>query len=254
MALSTLDCTDLDSSIASLAEVLGVSSETLRQHLVTFDVNWDNPRDDGDKQVHRSLGFNSHLDLPIAAATKWFHATRAVPEADFADGLLPTMAALERLWPVLRPLALRWITAEQWDDYRESWDSSDRPFARQFVRKQMVKTWEGPFAFLVRACAVGGSDAGHKDFTKLGSEALEDICGDFEDLFGHSLREAYLKATRRCLIVFTTPWCNHDSVRSALFYAYAALHGIEPGFRGNSNFVGSGHAVPREWVQKIDWL
>jgi len=227
----------------------------LREHLATFEVNWEHRTQDGDEQIHRSLGFESLDDLPTSQFTMWFHATRAIPGADFPDGLLPTMQALDRLWPILAPLALRWISQERWEEYRLSWGTGDRPFVEQFNRKGLVDTWEGPFAFLVRGCAVGGRDAGHKDFTKVGSEALEDICGDFEEVFGKPLGEEYVKATRRCLVVFTAPWCEPRYVRAALLYAYCSMRGLDPGFRGNDNFVGNGkQGVPREWIQKIELL
>src|SRR5205085_8286161 len=132
----------------------------LRNHLATFEVDWEHGTQDFDEQIHRSLGFERLELIPVARSTMWFHATRAVPNEHFSNGLLPTMPALEKLSPLLRSLALRWISPKQWDEYRRSWDSSDRPFAQQFNRKQLLDTWQGPFAFLVRACAVGGRSVG----------------------------------------------------------------------------------------------
>jgi hypothetical protein len=116
----------------------------------------------------------------------------------------------------------------------------------------MAPGWEGPFAFLVKDAALHKYDD-HKDFTRI-CETLEDVCADCEDVFRHRLREAYEAATRPCLVIFTRPGDWDGAVRAALNYVHRALVGLDQSFESNTNFNGEGVAVPRSWIDCVEWL
>ena len=112
--------------------------------------------------------------------------------------------------------------------------------------------WEGPFAFLVKDAALGKHDE-HKHFTAL-SEVAEDICADFEELYGHPLREEYQKAARPCLVTFTWEGADYQAIRAATNYVYRSLQGIDCGLACNTNFDGGGKIVPFESIDGVEWL
>jgi hypothetical protein len=203
-------------------------------------------------EVVRHLGFGSDSDLPEPLGVRWFHATRALEGTTFAEGLLPTLQALPKLWDCLGRIAERWTSPAEWIEYQRSFEKGDRHFAKQFHRKQEFDEWEGPFAFLVRDAALG-RHGGHRTFTAM-SEAAEDVCGDYEEVFGHPLAAAYRAATRPCLVVFTTPGPHPRTVRAALNYAHREVCGIEHGLSSNWCFAGKGTAVPPDWLDRVEWL
>src|SRR5207253_11180496 len=98
-----------------------MSADALRNHLATFEVDWEHRTQDFDEQIHRSLGFERFELIPVARSTMWFHATRAVPNEHFSSGLLPTMPALETFSPLLKSHAVRGTPPQECDDYRRSW-------------------------------------------------------------------------------------------------------------------------------------
>jgi hypothetical protein len=158
---------------------------------------------------------------------RWFHATRAISETAFAEGLLPTEAAMPMLWEVLGACAAQWLSASDWEEYRGSFMRGDRTYSGQFAQKRIVRGWDGPFAFLVRDAALG-RHRGHKDFT-LFAEVVEDICADFSQVYGLDLENAYQASTRPCLVVFTTPGSHWGTVRAAANYVYYSIHDMECG-------------------------
>ncbi len=131
--------------------------------------------------------------------------------------------------------------------------SGDSHFAEHLYRKQTsAGCWEGPFAFLVKDAALG--DVGdHIAFAAIG-EAAKAICDDYEDLFGHALGEAYCDLTKPCLVTFTRPGNWHPAVASALNYAYRMVGNLRYARECNTCFDGKGVAVPREWIDDVQWL
>jgi hypothetical protein len=231
-----------------------MSERALITTLRRCEINWHHHRFSPEEQVvHHVLDAEGYTSLPAPSAVRWFHATRARPGTMFDEGLLPTMAALPKLWESLGPLAGPLIGNAEWAHYRASFDTADRFFVNQFHNKRICPGWEGPFAFLVKDAALGREDGGHKDFTRI-CETLEDICADFKEVFGLSLQTQYENATRPCLIVFRIPGDWSGAVRAALNYVHRHANGLDCGLECNTNFSGEGQAVPASWIEEIEWL
>lgn len=231
---TVLDCSSSNQAIASMSELLGISSDDLRRNAKHLNI--------------------ARADLPQPSAIRWFHATRTVDGVTFDDGLLPANAALPKLWQSLGSIASKWTTAADWESYRDDFERSDRRFPQQFRRKRDAPGWEGPFAFLVRDAALNRHGC-HKDFTRI-CEALEDVCLDYEELYGHPLREVYEAATKPCLVTFTlpAPVCDwRSAVKAALKYVRSSVVGVEPDLESNANFNGRGQAVPRSYIDIVEW-
>lgn len=242
-----LDCSSVDTAAHSLAELLGLSLADLQTKMETFEIDWDHERTPPEDQVLIQLGANPHSP-PEPRAIRWFHATRVLPGTTFEEGLLPTVAVLPKMWEALGACAAEWLTTNQWNDYQDSFLRGDRQFSRQFRNKRE----EGPFAFLVRDAAIGKHGA-HQNFTRM-CETFDDICADFELVHGHSLKEAYEKRTRSCLVVFTWPGARVGAVKAAANYVFRTSRNIECGLPCNSNFCGKGKLVPRALIDSVEWL
>lgn len=241
----------MDDAVSSLSALLGSSGPTLVASLLKCTLDWNHSRLSPEQQVLHYLGFEDEEHLPVPAAIRWFHATRTHHGQLFVDGLLPTRTVLPLLLDSVGKLAVEWISQEDWERYRSTWESSGRPFVCQFHRKAMAPGWEGPFAFLVKEAALG-MVGDHKDFTRI-SEALEDICADFEGAFQVPLRAAYEAATRRCIVTFTRPGDWPGAVGAALNYVHRSVHHEGHSVHCNTVFSGEGKAVPPEWIDLVEW-
>ena len=246
-----LDCTSRESATESLARLFGVEVPHLANTLSSVAVDWDGDESE-ETQILAALGFRSSQELPLPEATRWFHATRAPRHRTFADGLLPTGAALPELWKDLESVARQWTGPSEWAAYRESFAASDRFYAHQFHSKAIASGWQGPFAFLVRDAALG-RHRGHKHFTRI-CEALEDICADYQEVFGHPLRSAYEASTEPCLVVFTAPGGDCGAVTAATVFLYRAIQAMSHGRSSNTCYSGKGKAVPPSWIERVEWI
>ena len=252
MTSTILDCSSLDAALKSLGHLLVMSGDELRLRLSQIDLKWEGSGMAPEDQLVRAFGYEDQSDLPAPAGIRWFHATRAPESTTFEEGILPTPAALPKLWESLGVVASQWSSPAEWEEYRRSFDRTDRFFSQQFHRKAIAPGWEGPFAFLVRDAAIGRR-GDHKEFTQI-CETLEDICADYEDVTGLPLRRAYEEATRPCLVVFTTPSSGYGAVRAALNYAHRTIQGLKHSLECNANYNGLGEAVPSAWIDQVEWL
>jgi hypothetical protein len=229
-----------------------MSRDDLRGAIGRCEIDWHNRSVAPEDQVVRHLGYDDVRDLPRPTAIRWFHATRAPVGSLFEEGLLLTGAALPKLWESLGAAAAQWTSPAEWIAYQRSFERADRPFSQQFHCKQNNRGWEGPFAFLVKDAALH-KYADHKDFTKI-CETLEDICADYEQVFGHPLREGYEAATKPCLVIFTRPGEWHGAVKAALNYVHREVVGLDQSLESNANFNGEGVPVLQSWINCVEWL
>jgi hypothetical protein len=248
-----LSCASFQDAMTSVSRLLKTTESVLRRELAAFRVRHGiglSPRD----QLLQHLGLEQPEKVPVPGGVRWFHATRAPVGATFGDGILPTLSAMPALWESLGTVVVErgWSSRSQWEEYRRSFERADRPFARQFGGKRIVPGWEGPFAFLVRDAALG-LHSGHKDFTAV-PECLEDVCLDYQEVFGRDLLELYQRLTRRCLVVFVLPAGWPGVVEAALTYIHREVIGSSHGRDSNTNFSAEGRPVPRKWIEEIEWL
>ena len=237
----------------SLAHLFGIPEQELRKSLIELTVDW-HADVSPEEQVLHHLGYTDRV-LPPPSGIRWFHASRVLPGTTFEEGILPTTGRLPQLWNALKEFAREWLSEDQWRQYQLDFANSDRQFAAQFRRKEQFLgpgMWEGPFAFLVRDAAVGAV-GDHIDFTAM-PECLEDICGDFEEVFGKPLGAAFRQATRPCLVVFTRPGDWPGAVRAAASYVYRSLQGLDHDRACNTCFDGEGEAVPLSWIDAVEWI
>lgn len=250
-----LDCSCASEALQSLSRLFGTTPEGLRSRWGSFRL--DDPQYGSEPPENRlilHLGYEPEA-LPQPSAIRWFHATRAMARSDFRDGVLPTTQALPHVWDALGTVVerQRWISQEEWQQFREGFWQSGTVGARQFGHKYIAPGWEGPFAFLVRDAAVSGLEAGHRDFTRL-SEATEDIGMAFEELYQLPLRDAIRRELAPCLVVFTRPGNWYGAVRAALNYVFRVDRRMRQHTDCNTCYSGGGQAVPASWIDRVEWL
>ena len=148
-----LDCSSVDTAAESLCGLLGLSRADLDSKVAGIDVDWNHDNTSPEDQVLIQFGVDPNVP-PAPTAVRWFHATRALPGTTFADGLLPTGAALPKMWEALGTCARRWLSDAAWVEYQQSFSRANRRLAAQFRRKHMTPGWEGPFGFLVKDAAL----------------------------------------------------------------------------------------------------
>lgn len=247
-----LDCSSLESAIDSLDRLLRLPHGQLRSELSSIDLAWMGAPVAPEDPLVQALGFRSERELPVPDGIRWFHVTRAPMSRR-------SRRAFFRLTRFFRDYGLSWGASSLNGARRRSGlnSRSRLPMAAgasptSFIGRPGHPSGQARSHFLVRDAALGRC-GDHKDFTRI-PEVLEDIYGDYADLTGHPLHQAYEHATCPCVVEFTTRGGRYGAVRAALNYAHRTLRGFEHGVECNTCFTGKGQAVPRAWIDRIDWL
>jgi hypothetical protein len=147
--MTELDCETFDSTVRSLASLTGISVDDIHTRLSV----WSWPAFERAAQRQEIGGFAvaraelwrrvfGDIPIPVPDAVYWFHATRVLPNTDFAEGLLPLPSAVQRLIESLEKVGLRNASA------------AVRSFHRKNHEKKMGRpgSW-GPFGHLVKDAA-----------------------------------------------------------------------------------------------------
>jgi hypothetical protein len=142
----TLDCESMESTLNSLAGLLGVTKRKLTASLTGLKP------EEFELLIGQSLEppnvvlWNNVVGLgtppPTPRVIHWFHATRVRPETEFSDGIQPLNAVLPAIKSLLETLATRPPSG-----------GSSKPWVWggfQYTLKTTDPIHHGPFAFLVR--------------------------------------------------------------------------------------------------------
>jgi hypothetical protein len=170
------------------------------------------------------------LPRPVPATVYWFHATRVLPNTDFAEGLLPLPSAVPRLIESLGRIGLRPASARA------------KSFHRDAHKEKMEHpgSW-GPFGHLVRDAAF--SPIQHHFFRA--PEAVVDLGFDLD---------AFRAATVPCIVKFRATDPRDDVAELALYYAYLAVWRKPADWDCSTTWGGEGRAVPREDIVNVEFL
>lgn len=243
-----LDCSSFDAALLSMRTLLKCEATDVLNRLDEFRYDRGTFRPEEDELL---AWVTSWRPASVPTAVRWFHTTRVASDTAFEDGLLPTLAALPKVWAFIERLASNWISASQWREYRRTFELGDRHFSSQFFRKQEGQGWQGPFGFLLRDAALHRHDC-HRDF-RASSESAADICADFEQVFCVPMLEALELATRPCVVRFRTQGDYYGAVRAALVYIHRSRLSQPCGHSCNAVFNGRGNLVPRSEIECIEW-
>jgi hypothetical protein len=240
-----LDCESLDSTIASLANLCGMSDAMIRSVLTDFDLErflTDHPHHPAppSKIVMDALA-RSMTQPPTIDRAYWFHLSRVTNPKCFEAGIFPLDAQLIRIWEDLERLAVNLVSIEDWHAFRSGAKRTHSHHGGLYGMKVRDRMHWGPFAILVREAAFRSREIGNHDYLAT-PEIVEDICMSFKATFGIDLLTIFEAHSRPCIVKFWED-CPHEGVVSAAInYAYAVLHGNELSIDTNTCF--DGRAIP----------
>lgn len=105
------------------------------------------------EEVILSHVLNSGGKEPVVEEAVWFHMTRCYAETDFAEGLLPLGAVLERIWRDLYSLVAEEVSAAEWRQFRDGLQTDGSHSARLYRMKVAGLHLWGPYGMLIRDLA-----------------------------------------------------------------------------------------------------
>jgi hypothetical protein len=255
-----LDCHDLDSTVDSLADVIGASSGEVERVLEEHDeARFDDTAEDPGLLMPRDVLGHFAADLDTVAGrfdgAYYFHGTRAVdPKAFSLRGILPLDQVLEELWATLRELARDEVLAEEWAAFRHGVETGNGGDDGWLYRHKVgAGVDRGPFGLVVRDILLEPQSTGSHDY--LGCpEIVQDIARCFSSARSVNLEQRFCDAAKPCIVKFRSTLLRPGAIKAALWYAYTKLRDGEITRNSNYSFDGNGEAVPAEDVLTIEIL
>jgi hypothetical protein len=253
--MSFLDCQTLDSTIASLAQLLSFDNGELELRsalsnlsLPEFEASLRYAKHDPGRLLwDRIVGPTT--PPPIPATTYWFHATRVLPGTDFRDGIQPFGARIPVMKEFLETLAARiHLSPPREQDPMGPWEEQGRS---HHSWKFSNRSDSGPFGFLVRDAIVRRDRLTH-DYLAA-PELVEDLAGSLAGDNAPLLIDEFRRNTKPCIVKFRSTMPRPDVVEAALFYCYRTSWGQEQCIKMNTNFDGEGQAIPHADIVSIKY-
>jgi hypothetical protein len=256
--VSRLDCHDVDSTLASLADAIGTTEAELERAVREHDeTRFEDATEDPWQLMPREVLKRFSVDVETLAGrfdgAHYFHGTRATDPAAFRRrGILPLDQMVDELWATLGDLAGHDISGENWAAFRRSIEAGAGGHDGYLYRlKARSRIHFGPFGLVVRETFLEPRSAVSHDY--LGCpETVQDISRCFASAHGVNLEQRFCDAARPCIVKFRSMQLRPGAINAALWYAYTKLRGRE--IHGNSNypFDGDGTPVPREDVVAVE--
>jgi hypothetical protein len=253
-----LDCHDVDSALASIAEASGVPPADLDRALREYDeARFEEASGDPWELMPRDVLERFGVDVEIVAGrfdgAHYFHGTRAVdPDAFRRRGIMPLDCMLDEIWATLRELAGDDITDEDWDAFRRSIEAGAGGDDGVIYRmKAGGRIHFGPFGLVVRETFLDPHSAGSHDY--LGCpEIVQDIARCYGAAHGGNLERRFCDVAKPCIVKFRSANCRPGDVMAALWYAYTKLRDDKITSSANYAFDGGGEPVPAEDVVDVE--
>ena len=248
--MKTLDCESIDSTYASMEEILCVERPRLEELLGNLDLD-EACRRAGDKTgaevLLEAVVKHSRSSHPAFDRTCWFHFTRSHPRNSFSKGILPLGEALPYLWGFLLMLLPEDFPLEAWYRFAEN------PPSGTYHRRLNDPVFWGPFGLLPREAGLSPGDFGVRDSLET-PEIVEDICVAFKEGHDFDLLRAYRQNTRPCVVKFIddTPSPGHLGI--ALQYLYGVVKGGQIPGGCKVDFNAGGRGIPPEKVRDVTFL
>jgi len=248
-----LDCESRGSALESLSTIYGVPADSLAEFLETFDLDAhyakNNPNRPGNEElrivVESSLGRKpAQIDRVF-----WFHLTRARKASDFADGIEPLTASLDRVWRTMldvfrgteHEVQLRKLRQSGVPDY-------------QYDLKVGKAHLAGPYAMLVREVAFCPREIRNHDYLRL-PEIMEDICNGYQEVHGESIHDTLERALMPIIVKFwSTKRQGLDCIEAALYYLHSTAHNQPLNYYANTCFDAKNEAIVPEQIVRVETI
>jgi len=250
-----LDCKDVDTALASLAEGLAVDVEELRASLLAYDESClADSSEDPYVRLPRELldGLGRGAETVSFDSAFYFHGTRVTdPDSFYRDGILPLDDVIERLWAGLFELVRDERSTEEWAAFRRDVER-DAGGHDGFLYR--LKTGDrlhfGPYGVLVRETLLDPSATSSHDY--LGCpEIVQDIARCYQSVHDVDLEARFCAASRPIIVKFQSSDVWAGALPTALWFVYAKLRHDELTLNARGGFDGEGRAVPPEDVVDV---
>jgi len=248
--MKILDCESIDSTYASMEEILCIERPRLEERLGNLDLDEECRRaggKTGTEVLLEAVAKYSRSSHPAFDRTCWFHFTRSHPRNSFNKGILPLGEALPYLWGFLLMLLPEDFPLEAW--YRFAKNPPTGPYRRKL---NDPVAW-GPFGLLPREAGLFPRDFGILDSLET-PEIVEDICSAFQEEHDFDLLRAYQENTKPCIVTFIDSNNCRGTLGAALHYLYRHLHGGRSVGDCWVDFDAKGVAIPPERIGKVEFL
>lgn len=248
--MKILDCESIDSTFASIEEILRIERSLLEEVLGDLDLEEECRRAGGRSAGEILLDTASRHARAEATAfdrTCWFHFTRTHPPNIFSRGLLPLNDALPFLWGFLLMLLPEDFPLREWYGFAQNPPSG--PYHARLADSALL----GPFALLTREAGLSGCPAGIHDSLRA-PEIVEEICAAFGAEHDFDLLGAYRRNTKPCVVSFMDSETRPEYLGAALHYLYRHLRGEPQPADSGTRFNSKGVAIPQENIRKVEFL
>ena len=252
--MKRLDCSDVESTYASVTGILDVDRQILDEVFDRYHSAHHNDTLVDKLQLKKMLadvrGSITHLP---EFRTIFFHATRGVDPKQFRqEGLLPLNRVLDRIWSVLFGLLGSECSVKAWQDFRLRVETTHPGHYAALYRMKTKKPYHwGPYGFLIRDVPLKPRQCGVRDYLGDPPELVQDICLSFREDYSIDLEKRYRAASRPCLVKFRSS-CDPDAVWVALNYLYLSSRGLDLTFDLQYPFDGKGQPVPPDWIEDVE--
>jgi hypothetical protein len=240
-----LDCESCESTVDSLARILGIERARIAACVdefksEDFEVNTDIV-DDRWRPMLNAVAGHTVEDFD-RGFTHWFHATRVKDLATFRSGIRSLPRQLNETWALLYTFVSDVLSPEQWRIFRSEAERDN--FGGH--SPDVIRAWmsnEGPYAFLLAESPLNPRGNGNHDYFAT-SELVEFIALYFEKRFRVSLHARHLAATQPALVKFKTEGIKAAYLGAAFDHLLHRKNGwslscLSPCFSGEGQNVSS---------------
>jgi hypothetical protein len=251
-----LDCQDVETALASLAEALAVDVEELRASLRAYDESrFADSSEDPYARLPRVLleGLGRDPDTVSFDSAFYFHGTRVTdPESLYRDGILPLDDVIDRLWAALFELVRDERSTEEWAEFRGDVERVAGGHDGFLYRlKSGDRLHFGPYGVLVRETLLDPSATSSHDY--LGCpEIVQDIARCYQSVHDVDLEALFCAASRPVIVKFQSTDVWAGALPTAIWFVFAKLRRDELTLNARGGFDGEGRAVPPEDVVDVE--
>jgi hypothetical protein len=255
--MNWLDCSDLDTALSSVADIVGVNALELRRAIVTYDESrFNDYSEDPYVRMPREVLADLGRDLDSASidGAYFFHGTRLIDLQGVRQaGLFPLDQMVERIWSMLFELVNDVCGESDWERVRADLEAHGGDHDGWLYRTKTRDTASsfGPFAVLVREVLFNSGDLGNHSYLDC-PEVVQDIARAFERSFRIDAEERFRAASHPVIVKFGNTMGRVELLRPALWYVFTMVRDGEVTSNANGGFDGKGSAVVPEDIVSIE--
>jgi hypothetical protein len=254
--VNRLDCQDIDSTLVSLASIVGVDVSAFSEAILDYDDSHSGNRwEDEYRRLPRELlvGLDHDVDAISVDAAFYFHGSRVSDPSCFSDdGILPLDRIHERVWSTLYEFVRDEVGRDEWTAFRASVEDGGGDDDGLLYRlKTSDRRHFGPYAALVRETLTDPSSTASHDYLRC-PEIVQDIARCFQSDYGIDLEARFCEATRPVIVKFESSKVWEGAFATALWYAFAKLRYGRHSHNATGGFDGEGERVQPAQIVDVE--